>query len=130
MNRKFLPLLLAIPLVLLLAGCQIGTKIEVTQADGSVSFVVTRDDGDSVCVREIDVSYQDTKGTFHNVWSQSFTETTKTAEAGCRRTFVFGRSESNYTETHDGQPLVAGRTYSVSVSGAGMTGETLFKATG
>lgn len=121
----------AVPMLtaFLLTGCQIGTKIEVRNINGTIVFVVLREDGQSACVQSINVS--EGRGEIGNPskWSliQNYADVQAEKNA-CNNVFIFGKPIKGYDQEYDGKPLEPGKTYYVSISGGGLTGERTFTA--
>ena len=113
----------------LLTGCQIGTKIEVRNINGTTVFVVLREDGQSACVQSINVS--EGRGELGNPSKWSLIQNYADVQSGknaCNNVFIFGKPVKGYEQEYDGKPLEPGKTYYVSISGGGLTGERTFTA--
>jgi hypothetical protein len=114
----------------LLTGCQIGTKIEVRTINGTTVFVVLREDGQQACVRSINVS--EGNGEIGSVSKWSMIQNYADVQAGkndCNNVFVYGKPIKGYEQEYDGKPLAPGKTYYVSISGGGLTGDRTFTVT-
>jgi predicted RNA-binding protein with TRAM domain len=111
----------------LLTGCQIGTKIKVAQIDELTVFVVERNDGDPTCVKVIDVS-EKIGDKFNNIWLLRKIKVTDD-DALCQNVFIFGKPHTGFTQEALVKSLEPGKTYYVSISGGGLTGDRTFTVT-
>jgi hypothetical protein len=114
---------------LLLTGCQIGTKIEVRNINGTTVFVVLREDGQSACVQSINVS--EGRGELGNPSKWSLIQNYADVQSGknaCNNVFIYAKPVKGYEQEYDGKPLESGKTYYVSISGGGLTGNRTFVA--
>ncbi len=116
-------------MALTLIGCQIGTKIEVRTINGITVFVVLREDGQSACVQSINVSEGSGKLGSASKWNliQNYADV-QSGENACNNVFIFGKPVKGYEQKYDGRPLEPGKTYYVSISGGGLTGNRTFTA--
>jgi hypothetical protein len=117
-------LALAVYMATLLTGCQIGTKIKVAQIDEFTVFVVERNDGDPTCVEVIDVS-EKIGDKFNNVWLLRKIRANDD-DALCQGIFIFGKPHTGFTQEVLVNSLKPGKTYNVSIGGAGLTGNQDF----
>ncbi len=125
MRKAVAPVLAAF----LLTGCQVGTKIEVRNINGTTVFVVLREDGQSACVQSINVSEGRGELGSPSKWSliQNYADV-QSGKNTCNNVFVFGKPVKGYEQEYDGQSLEPGKTYYVSISGGGLTGDLTFIA--
>jgi hypothetical protein len=114
----------------LLTGCQIGTKIEVRTINGITVFVVLREDGQQACVQSINVTEGRGELGSASKWSliQNYADV-QAEKSDCNNVFVFGKPIKGYEQQYDGKPLETGKTYYVSISGGGLTGDRTFTVT-
>jgi hypothetical protein len=114
-------------LLLMLPGCQIATRIEVRTIDGVTTFEVFRGDGQTACVQNIKVSEGRGETGSLNKWSlnQNYADI-QAGKNACHNVFVYGKPIAGYERTFDGKPLESGKTYYVSVSGGGLSGDRTF----
>jgi hypothetical protein len=120
---------LALLSAFLLTGCQIGTKVEVRTINGTTVFVVLREDGQSACVQSINVS--EGRGELGNPSKWSLIQNYADVQSGknaCNNVFIFGKPVKGYDQEYDGKTLEPGKTYYVSISGGGLTGDRTFTA--
>jgi hypothetical protein len=111
----------------MLTACQIGTKIEVRTINGITVFVVLREDGESTCVQSIDV--REGNGELGSASKWNLIQNYADVQAGknaCNNVFIYGTPIKGYEQEYDGKPLIPGKTYSVSISGGGLTGDRTF----
>lgn len=115
--------------VLPLSGCQIGTKITVSYVDDSPVFTVTRNDGSNACVRSIGVreGNRDVNGPYVWALNQNYADI-QSGTAGCQNVFTYGKATQGFEQRFDGKPLASGKSYSVDIGGAGLTGDADFIA--
>lgn len=113
----------------LLTGCQIGTKIEVRTINGTTVFVIMREDGQQACVRSINVREGNGEIGSPSKWNliQNYADV-QAEKNTCNNVFIFGKPVKGYEQEYDGKPLEPGKTYYVSISGGGLTGDRTFIA--
>jgi hypothetical protein len=120
---------LAAIMMIMLSSCQIGTKITVSYVDDSLVFTVTREDGGRACVRSIGVreGNRDVNGPYVWALNQNYADI-QSGTAGCQNVFTYGKATQGFDQRFDGKPLTSGKSYSVDIGGAGLTGDADFIA--
>lgn len=117
--RKISRIGFAFLLTVLVAGCQIGSNVDVNTVDGITIFTVTINDNKPACVSGISVD-EKTGDTLTRKWGLSYTDAdANDARKACGNIFIFGQTHKGYTQEFDGKPLAPGKTYLVSIGGIG-----------
>ena len=105
---------------LALAGCQLEATVRVIGEPARPVFLVTYDQGKPACVDGLgvdDVTGGDGRGQRHHV----FTVVRRSSRdvASCTDWVAYGVAPAGYEVSDAPRPLVSGRLYEVSASGAG-----------